>query len=252
MSKSNPSGRANGQGASSFNALGEVLSSSTAWQEQVSATTARYNQEYDGKPFDLPSDVEAMPIFRDWTSGSLANQIASPFWEMMKPKKKQACLDLGCGLSFLIYPCWREWDAQFYGQDVSGFIRDTLTARGPQLNSKLFKGVKLAPAHLIDYDGLQFDWAIATGFSCYYPLDYWKMVLEAVKEVLKPGGTFVFDVLNPEGEMAENWAILEMYLGAEVFLHSLEDWRSLLKSVGGKITKEQDGSLFHLYRIKFP
>lgn len=237
---------------SSFNSLGEVLNSSSAWQEQVSTTTARYNQEYEGKPFDLPPDVESMPIFRDWTSGTLANQIASPFWDLMKPKKKQNCLDLGCGLSFLIYPCWREWDVQFYGQDISVFIRDTLTARGPQLNSKLFKGVKLAPAHLIDYDEQQFDWAIATGFSCYYGLDYWKMVIEAVKSVLKPGGTFVFDVLNPDTEMAENWAILEMYLGAEVFLHSMDNWRSLIKTAGGKITKEQDGSLFHLYRIKFP
>lgn len=235
----------------SSNALGEVLNSSSAWQAQVSATTVRYNQEYKGQPFDLPPDVESMPIFRDWTSGALANQIASPFWELMKPKKKQSCLDLGCGLSFLIYPCWREWDAQFYGQDVSVFIRDTLTARGPQLNSKLFKGVKLAPAHLIDYDGLQFDWVIATGFSCYYSLDYWQMVLESVKQVLKPGGTFVFDVFNPDTDMAENWAILEMYLGAEVFLHDLDDWRSLLKTVGGKITKEQDGLLFRLYRIKF-
>ncbi|MEM9218198.1 MAG: class I SAM-dependent methyltransferase [Cyanobacteria bacterium P01_F01_bin.150] len=231
--------------------MGDVLGSANAWQEQVSATTARYNQEFEGKPFDLPPDIESMPIFREWASGALANQIASPFWELMKPKKKERCLDLGCGLSFLVYPCWREWDAQFYGQDVSPFIRDTLTARGPQLNSKLFKGVKLAPAHLIDYDGVQFDWAIATGFSCYYSLNYWVMVLEAVKQVQKSGGTFIFDVLNPDIEMAENWAILEMYLGAEVFLHSLDDWRSLIKEVGGKITKEQDGSLFHLYRIKF-
>ena len=237
--------------AASFGDLGTVLNSSGAWQEQVSATTARYNQEYQGDGFDLPPEIEAMPIFREWTSGTLANQIASPFWELMKPKKKQACLDLGCGLSFLIYPCWREWDALFYGQDVSPFIRDTLTSRGPQLNSKVFKGVKLAPAHLIDYEERQFDWAIATGFSCYYSLDYWQMVLEGVKQVLKPGGSFVFDVLNPDAEMAENWAILEMYLGAEVFLHSLDEWRSLLKSVQGKIMKEQDGPLFKLYRIKF-
>ncbi|NET49661.1 MAG: class I SAM-dependent methyltransferase, partial [Merismopedia sp. SIO2A8] len=178
--------------------------------------------------------------------------IASPFWELMKPKKKETCLDLGCGLSFLIYPCWREWDAFFYGQDVSVFIRDTLTARGPQLNSKLFKGVKLAPAHLLDYEDVQFDWAIATGFSCYYSLNYWENVLTSVKKVLKPGGSFVFDVLNPDAEMAENWAILEMYLGAEVFLHSLNDWQALLKTVQGKVVKQQEGALFHLYRIKFP
>ncbi|MGK7891536.1 MAG: methyltransferase domain-containing protein [Leptolyngbyaceae cyanobacterium] len=228
-----------------------MVQDANSWQDQVTATTDRYNQEYQGKAFDLPADVEAMPIFREWTSGALANQIASPFWELMKPKKKQICLDLGCGLSFLIYPCWREWEAMFYGQDVSFFIKDTLTARGPQLNSKLFKGVKQSPAHLIDYDDKQFDWAIATGFSCYYSLDYWEMVLAAVKRSLKPDGSFIFDVLNPEAEMAENWAILETYLGAEVFLHSLDDWKALLKSAKVKVVKQQEGHLFHLYRVKF-
>jgi hypothetical protein len=34
-----------------------------------------------------------------------------------------------------------------------------------------------------------------------------------VKWVIKPRGQFVFDVLNPEKPLAEDWAVLEMYLG---------------------------------------
>ncbi|MGB3491181.1 MAG: class I SAM-dependent methyltransferase [Elainellaceae cyanobacterium] len=220
------------------------------WQESLVAVAARFNQEYRGETFSLPEEVEAMPIFRDWTSGLLTSRIASPFWEISKPKKNQHCLDLGCGVSFLIYP-WREWDALFYGQDVSVVAKDALVARAPQLNSKLFKGVQLAPAHQLNYDNNQFDLAIATGLSCYYPTEYWSIVLNEVQRVLKPDGVFVFDVIDPETELAENWAILETYLGAEVFLEPLTAWTKLIKESGGRILKQQPGELFNLYKVKF-
>jgi len=35
--------------------------------------------------------------------------------------------------------------------------------------------------------------------------------------------TLFFDVVNPEQPLAENWGILETYLGAEVFLERLEN-----------------------------
>ncbi|MGG6295869.1 class I SAM-dependent methyltransferase [Leptolyngbya sp. AN02str] len=220
------------------------------WQEQLSAIALRFNKELQRQDFDLPDEVKALPVYEEWTSGLLAAKIASPFWEVSQPKKNQRCLDLGCGVSFLIYP-WREWDAYFYGQDISTFARDTLNARGSQLNSKLFKGVQLAPAHQLDYEANQFDVAIATGFSCYYPLDYWKEVMQAVKRVLKPEGVFVFDVLNPDAPLAENWAILETYLGAEVFLESLDAWKALIKESNAKIVKQKPGELFHLFKVQF-
>ena len=109
--------------------------------EQIAAVAQRFNQEYEGKPFDLPEEVEAMPVFQDWAAGTLQAKIASPFRELAKPKKNQLCLDLGCVLSFLVYPC-RDWNARFYGQDISSFAVDALKARGPQLNSKRFNGIK--------------------------------------------------------------------------------------------------------------
>jgi len=57
--------------------------------------------------------------------------------------------------------------------------RDALNARGSQLNSKLFKGVELGPAHQLNMSQ-QFDLAIATGFT-YFPLDYWSAVMAEVK-----------------------------------------------------------------------
>ncbi|MBE9078379.1 class I SAM-dependent methyltransferase [Romeria aff. gracilis LEGE 07310] len=223
---------------------------SSPWQPMIQAATQRFNREYGGQPFDLPAEVEAMEVFRDWTAGTLTSRIASPFWQLAQPRKQQRCLDLGCGFSFLIYD-WREWQALFYGQDVSPIAVETLRQRGPQLNSKLFKSVVQRPAHQLDYGDLRFDLAIATGFSCYYPLDYWQTVLDAVKRVLKPEGFLVFDVIDPEQPLAENWAILETYLGAEVFLTDLADWRALIRQAGAQVVKQQEGDPFHLYKIRF-
>ncbi|MEO0885290.1 MAG: class I SAM-dependent methyltransferase [Cyanobacteria bacterium J06634_6] len=234
-----------------FSPMGDVLKSKTvSWAPMIAATAQRYDAEYSGKSFDLPEEVEAMPVFRDWAGGSLGARISSPFWEVAKPKKNQHCLDIGCGFSFLIYD-WKVWQARFYGQDVSEFAIKTLHQRGPQLDSKLFQGVKVGPAHQLDYPPASFDVVYATGFSCYYPLDYWEAVMDAVKPLIKPGGFLVFDVIDPEQPLAENWAILETYLGADVFLEPLTSWRSLIKKAGAKVIKQQDGELFHLYKIRW-
>lgn len=220
------------------------------WQAQITAVADRFNQEYRGESFDLPDEVKAMPIFLERTSGILQAKTTSPFWQLVQPQKNQRCLDIGCGVSFLIYP-WRDWGAMFYGQEISTIARDLLTARGPQLNSKLFKGVELGAAQELHYEANQFDLAIATGFSCYYSIEYWETVLSEVKRVLKPGGTFVFDVLDPETPLAENWAILETYLGTEVFLEPLTLWQKAIQSVGGKVAKTLPGELFQLYKVTF-
>lgn len=222
---------------------------SSSLPERLEAVTRRYDREYKGESVEVPESVEALPVFQDWISGRLASRVASPFWEVVKPKKNQHCLDLGCGGSFLFYP-WPEWDARFYGQDISPVICQMVNARGSQLNSKLFKGMRQASAHRLDvYEPGQFDLAIATGISCYYPWDYWESVLAAVKKVLKSGGSFVFDVLNPDSPLAEDWAILEMYLGADVELTPLDDWRQALKTAGVTIKKEQEGELFQLFKV---
>ncbi|MEO0539503.1 MAG: class I SAM-dependent methyltransferase [Cyanobacteria bacterium P01_A01_bin.105] len=225
-------------------------SSSSGWQLQLQAVTQRFNQEYRGEAFDVPDDVQEMPVFREWVSGSLTARIATPFWELVKFKKKQRCLDIGCGLSFLVYP-WKEWQAFFYGQDTSQVAQAGMNQRGPQLDSKLFKGVTLGPAHLLDYEPGMFDVAIATGLSCYYDLAYWDTVIAAVKKCLKPDGVFVFDVVDPDQPTAENWAILETFLGAEVQLTPLTQWRELIRSTGGTVTKQRSGEVFHAYRVQW-
>ena len=220
------------------------------WKTALENTTKRFEREYRQEDFDLPSEVEDIPIFEEWKTGSLQNRISSKFWELKTPKKKQTWLDIGCGLSFLIYP-WYEWDAFFSGQEVSTVARDTLMSRGPQLNSKLFRGVKLGAGHLLDYENNQFDSAIATGWSCYYALDYWERVIAEVKRVLKPGGNFIFDVIDPESPLAEDWAILETYLGAEVLLTPLSEWRSLMRQAEGKIVRTVPGELFQSFCVSF-
>ncbi len=220
------------------------------WQTAIENTTQRFEREYRQENFNLPAEIEAISIFDEWQMGSLQNRISSKFWELKTPKKKQAWLDIGCGLSFLIYP-WYEWGAFFYGQEVSATARDILMSRGPQLNSKLFRGVKLGAGHLLAYEDSQFDGAIATGWSCYYPQSYWEKVIAEVKRVLKPGGSFIFDVIDPETPLAEDWAILETYLGAEVLLTPLSEWRSLVRQAGGKIVKSCPGELFQCWQVSF-
>jgi len=164
--------------------------------------------------------------------------------------KSTLLLDIGCGFSFLIYP-WREWEAFFYGQEISIVARNVLKARGPQLNSKLFKGVELGPAHYLNYSSPQFDLAIATGWSCYFPLDYWNAVVSEVKRVLKPGGQFVFDILDPDKPLAEDWAVLETYLGAEVFLEPVTAWEKTMKAAGAEVVSRRPGDLLELYKVRF-
>ncbi|GAB1542407.1 class I SAM-dependent methyltransferase [Scytonema sp. NUACC21] len=211
----------------------------------------RFDRQYRNEALELPEELKAMPIYFDWVAGTLNAKLTSPFWEIHRPQKNQRCLDIGCGVSFLIYP-WREWEALFSGQEISTVAQDALNSRGPQLNSKLFKGVALGSARKLQYDNAQFDIAIATGWSCYYPLDYWLPVMEEVKRVLKPKGHFVFDILNSEKPLAVDWALLETYLGAEVFLEPLDAWKKLLAAGGVKVDKQLPGELFDLYKVHFP
>ena len=210
----------------------------------------RFNKQYQSAAFELPEEVEAMPIFQEWVAGTLTQKITSPFWEIAQPQKNQRCLDIGCGVSFLIYP-WRDWGAYFYGQEISTVARDALNSRGSQLNSKLFKGVELGSAQQLKYENDFFDLAIATGWSCYFPLDYWEIAMNEVKRVLKPGGIFVFDILNQESPLSEDWAVLETYLGAEVFLSPIAEWEKIIKATGAKIVKRKSGELFELYKVQF-
>jgi len=220
------------------------------WTEALATVQKRYDREYRNEAFDLPAEVESMPLFREWVSHSLSSKIASPFWELAQFQKNQRCLDIGCGVSFLIYP-WRDWDVFFYGQEISFVAKEALNSRGSQLNSKLFKGVQLGAAHQLSYENGFFDRVIATGLSCYYSLEYWKLVLREAKRVLKPDGVLIFDAIAPDLELAENWAILETYLGSEVFLTPLSEITELVQSVGGKITAKKDGSLFCMYRVQW-
>jgi SAM-dependent methyltransferase len=229
---------------------GEIFPKFVSWEPTVTSVAARFDRQYRRQEGELPPEVQAMPIYEEWSTGKLTRKLVSPFWEIARPQKNQHCLDIGCGLSFLLYP-WRDWQAYFWGQEISTVARDVLVARGPQLNSKLFKGVQLAPAHQLHYPSSRFDLAIATGWSCYFPLDYWQESLEGIKRVLKPDGHLVFDLLDPGKPLAEDWAVLETYLGAEVFLEPLVEYEKAIEAAGATIVSRASGELFELYKVRF-
>lgn len=225
------------------------FNSTDPWRNLLSQVALRFNREYGGELLPISEEVESLEVFQEYIAGTLLNKTTSAFWEIGKPQKNQRCLDIGCGVSFLIYP-WRDWEAFFYGVDISEVAQTLLNTRGPQLNSKLFKGVQAFPAHRLNYEENFFDLVISTGVSCYFPLDYWRLVFAEVKRVLKPESHFIFDVVNSELPLTEDWAIFETYRGAEVFLHPLKDWELLIKEMGGKIIKCQTGELLQLYQVK--
>ncbi len=49
------------------------------WTEAIATVQQRYDREYRNEAFDLPAEVESMPLFREWVSHTLAGKIASPF-----------------------------------------------------------------------------------------------------------------------------------------------------------------------------
>lgn len=49
-----------------------------------------------------------MLIFYDFVFGNFIVKIVFFFWEIVKFKKNKKCLDIGCGVSFLIY-FWWDW-----------------------------------------------------------------------------------------------------------------------------------------------
>ena len=56
---------------------------------------------------------------------------------------------------------------------------------------------------------------------------------------------------NSHAPLAEDWAILETYQGAELFLEAIADWEKLIKSTGTKVVKKRKGELFNLYKVQF-
>ena len=78
---------------SPFSSVGDRLPGMSkeveAWEAQIKAVTGRFSKEYRRDEFDLPEEVQAMPIFQDWVSGKLQQETATPFWELAKPKKNK-------------------------------------------------------------------------------------------------------------------------------------------------------------------
>lgn len=63
---------------------------SDPWQAMLEQVAARFNRQYRGEAFELPTEVEAMPIFREWAAGTLPAKIASLSGKLLHPKRTSA------------------------------------------------------------------------------------------------------------------------------------------------------------------
>ncbi len=154
----------------------------------------------------------------------------------------------------MLYP-WTEWQAKFYGLDVSLRCVDFIKARAPQLNSKLFKGIYRSAAHNIAETALAelaFDRVIAQGLFAYYPPEYAALVWLAITKRVQPKALFIFDVVNPESRWIDEWGLVEMHHGVEPLLTPLTEWEALISAHKGIIRHQAKGELFVTYAVELP
>lgn len=223
------------------------------WQAYLTPVTQRFNREagiqLGEPPWELPADLQSLPFWQSCQREHLEDRLGVPFHQVRTPKKGEQCLDLGCGVSFMIYP-WSHWQANFYGHELSDRIVKLLKSRAPQLNSKLFKSMHHGPAHVLEsYTEQQFDLAIVTGFLYYYPLDYFTLVWQALQPLLRPKAQMIIEIVQADSQWAEEWGLIELAKGTEPILLPQETWEKQIKGLGGKILKRADGELFTTYVI---
>ena len=235
----------------------EIPQAAIDWNTYISPIAQRFNREVEIQlgetpDWELPEDVSTLPFWQEYEHSAFREELSIPFHRLRAPKKRENCLDLGCGVSFLIYP-WVEWDAYFYGHDLSDRAVQFIKSRAPQLNSKLFKSMRQGRAHQLDvYEENQFDLAIATGFLSYYPPDYLSLMWLPLRRVLKPKALLIFDVVNPDSRWIDEWGLGEIYKGTEPILTPLKDWEALIKQLGGKLRKQEAADLFVTYSVALP
>ncbi len=224
------------------------------WSPYLSAVAARFDREAGiqlGEPdWELPDDLKRLPFWLACQHDHLADRLAIPFYELRQPQKHENCLDLGCGVSFFLYP-WTHWNANFYGHELSPRIVKLMQSRAPQLNSKLFKSMKQGPAHLLSpYEGQIFDLVVATGFLYYYPLQYFPLVWHSIQPLLKPDGDLIIDAIKSDSPWVDEWGLIELFKGTEPQLVTSTVWEAQIKQLGGHILDQSEGELFITYRIR--
>ncbi len=223
------------------------------WQAYLTPVAQRFNREagiqLGEPPWEIPADLKSLPFWQACQRDHLEDRLGVPFHQVRTPKKGEYCLDLGCGVSFLIYP-WNQWQANFYGHEISDRIVKLLKSRAPQLNSKLFKSMQQGPAHRLDvYTEAQFDLVIATGFLYYYPLEYFTQVWQALQPILKPKAQLIIEIVQADSVWAEEWGLIELTKGTEPILLPQETWEDQIKQLGGKVLRRAHGELFTTYVI---
>lgn len=227
------------------------------WTTYTTALARRFDREAEVQlgqaQWDIPAELQQLDFWQACRDREFVESLGVPFHEVRKPKKREDCLDIGCGVGFMLYP-WSSWDAHFHGIDLSPKTVQFVQSRAPQLNSKLFKSVRCKAAHQAFEDAPEhvYDLAIATGTFYYYPLAYFELVWPQVQRVCKPKATWVVETVNPESPWAEEWGLLELHKGSEPILTPLSEWEASIRKLGGRIRKQSAGELFVTYAIVLP
>ncbi|MEM6446382.1 MAG: class I SAM-dependent methyltransferase [Cyanobacteria bacterium J06642_2] len=227
------------------------------WMAYATPLARRFDREVDiqlGRAaWEIPADLQQFDFVQACREREFVDSLGVPFYQLRKPKKRENCLDIGCGVGFMLYP-WSSWDAHFYGIDISPKTVQFVQSRAPQLNSKLFKSVRCKAAHQAfeDEPDDTYDLAIATGMFYYYPVEYFETIWTDVRRICKPKTIWLVETVNPESPWAEEWGLLELHKGCEPILTPLSEWEASIRKLGGRIRTQKAGELFVTYAIVLP
>ncbi len=156
---------------------------------------------------------------------------------LLNPKKRDRVLEVGCGTGRLTIPVAKRCK-EVIAIDFSGRMIDVAKRKSSELNNILFKRVDVRNG--LPFEDEQFDKVLAALVVNH--IDNLERFFEEVHRVLKKGGIFVFDDINPDSEFFEvrNRGDLDRAFdrGENVFAnHSLDQQVNLLHKAGFEIDK---------------
>ena len=205
---------------------------------------AKYEDDYSDIPDNILNEEESELLMKTDISSSCIK-----IKNFINPQHDTRLLDIGCFLNILLYD-YAEWESKYYGIDISENV-----VKECKKIAKKFKysigGVRLCPAHFIDFENGFFDYVTCINVFEYFSIPYAKQVLKEVYRVLKPKGKFVVDIPNPNHKCFYIMKKIEKYFNRENrFLEGESKFEELIQNQFEIIDKDSSDLMVKYFLIK--